>query len=70
MNAENTLLEITTIVVDNLKQEAKKWANKRTINWVGDAHLSKTDLKRALYMRDKRREGSELLIKGLKLLGW
>ena len=62
MNTEAKLYnQIKEVVISEMKEEAKKWANTKTINWAGDAYLTAYQLRKAHSYRDRVRDGSKLI---------
>jgi hypothetical protein len=53
-----------------MKEEAKKWANTKTVNWSGDGYLTARQLRKAYSYRDRVREGSKLILEAFKKLGY
>lgn len=66
----NEYLKIKKIVIEEMKEEAKKWANTKTVNWSGDGYLTARQLRKAYSYRDRVREGSKLILEAFKKLGY
>ena len=58
---------IKNIVLDELKEEAKKIANEPVAGWLGSAHLTKTQYNQELAYRKRMKKGSKMLLEALKL---
>jgi len=61
-------VKIKKIVIEILKEEATNWEKAKIYNWAGDEYLPKSKLKESLTDREKKKKGSKLLLKALKLL--
>jgi hypothetical protein len=62
--------QIVKLVIDGLKQEAKTLSTKTTNNWAGDAYYTEKELKTIILKRQKHKKGAEMLLEGLKLMGY
>ena len=71
MNIQSELYnQVRKIIIDEMKEEAKKWANTKTVNWSGDGYLTARQLRKAYSYRDRVREGSKLIFEAFKKLGY
>jgi hypothetical protein len=71
MNIQSELYnQVRKIIIDEMKEEAKKWANTKTVNWSGDGYLTARQLRKAYSYRDRVREGSKLILEAFKKLGY